>query len=330
MFPLVQRFTRLLPKGFVLAFHDIPPEKVSEFIESLRPARPIPLPELVERSKQGKSTGGLFAITVDDGVGETVRNLSHLFCARRWPATFYISTGYLDSKEGMAFQWWRSLLPFLPARKLVLKSGAVVDLSRPGSVQELSRQMERMWHSQRSEAYLPMTLELAAVVIREHALSPSFVRPPEPVSWAEVAELSRSEMIRFESHGVSHGAMSALSDEEIATEMRVSQELVSSHTGQPCRHLAYPFGSAESIGPRAELIARKFYDSAVTMTLGNIDSANPWLLPRIPLYTKNSRWFAKMKLLVKCSDFSIRPTVVNGPSRTETTAASLTEPSPHL
>jgi len=37
------------------------------------------------------------------------------------------------------------------------------------------------------------------------------------------------------------------------------------------------------------------------LTLGHVDGANPWLLPRIPFYAENSRRVAKMKLLLKCS-----------------------------
>ena len=110
-----------------------------------------------------------------------------------------------------------------------------------------------------------------------------------------------NELIRFESHGVSHAAMSALTDDELIFELKHSRDLVTRHTGRQCRHFAYPFGSELSIGARASTIAREYYDSAVTMTLGHVDSANPWLLPRIPLYSETSPWFAKVKLLLKCS-----------------------------
>ena len=46
--------------------------------------------------------------------------------------------------------------------------------------------------------------------------------------------------------------------------------------------------------------AARFYDSAVTMTLGHVDSAHPWLLPRIPFYPENSTLFARLKILLKC------------------------------
>jgi peptidoglycan/xylan/chitin deacetylase (PgdA/CDA1 family) len=294
-----------LSGGFVLAFHDIQPDRLSELIDSIRPAQAISLPELVDRSKASKSTAGLFAITVDDGVGETVRSLTRLFQARGWPATFYIATNYLDSKDGMGFQWWRNLLPFLPPRKIELKD-RVIDLSRQGSLRDFSRELEVMWHSQRMETYLPITLELATLVAREMGVSIDTLRPPEPITWAEVNQISRDESIRFESHGVSHAAMSTLNDDELTFEMKYSRDLITQHTGRHCRHLAYPFGSSRSIGMRAAFLARQLYDSAATMILGGVDSANPWMLPRIPLYPENSTWYANLKILLKCSRFGAK------------------------
>jgi peptidoglycan/xylan/chitin deacetylase (PgdA/CDA1 family) len=300
---LFQRFITGFSGGFVLAFHEIPPERFAEFVDCLRPAQPVHLSELVQRSKESKSTSGLFAITVDDGVGDNVRALARLCLARACPVTFYIPTHYLDTAEGMAFQWWRLLKPLLPRKKLELTSG-VLDLSHARAIDGLSRKMELLWHSQRLESYLPLTMELAEIVIRESGLTRAAIQPPRPITWREVADTSQNDLIRFESHGVSHAAMSSLTEEELVFEMKHSRDLVTEHTGRPCRHLAYPFGSWQSIGARTASTAERFYDSAVTMKLGHVDFANSWLLPRIPLYPKNSVLFSRLKILLKCGAVS--------------------------
>ena len=297
---LLQRCMSEFSAGFVLAFHEISAERLAELVDSIHPIQPVQLSELVERSKKRKSTAGLFAITVDDGGGQNVRSLEQLFRARAWPATFYIPTQYLDSGESMVFQWWRWLKPLLPRKRLHLSSG-VVDLSPPGALEELSRKMEQLWHSQRLEYYLPMTMELVEIVLREGGLTREAVRPAPPITWKEVEELSKKDLIRFESHGVTHAAMSTLTDEELVFEMKHSRDVISEHTGRRCRHLAYPFGSWQSIGPRAVTTAERLYDSAVTMSLGPVDFANPWLMPRIPLYPENSTLLARLKILLKCS-----------------------------
>ncbi|HEV2201984.1 MAG TPA: polysaccharide deacetylase family protein [Bryobacteraceae bacterium] len=257
---------------------------------------------MVERSRNGKSTSGLFAITVDDGEGDNVRALSQLFLAKQWPASFYLPTHYVDTGTGMMYQWWRRVKPLLPRRQLELRSG-VLNLSSPGAVDALSRKMEWLWHTQRLECYLPLTMDLVELVERETGLKRAAIRPEPPISWPEVEALSKSDLIGFESHGVSHAAMSSLTEEELVFEMRHSRDRVAEHTGRPCRHLAYPFGSPPSIGAQAAATAAQFYDSAVTMSLGHVGSANPWLLPRIPLYPENSLRFARLKILLKCRTF---------------------------
>jgi peptidoglycan/xylan/chitin deacetylase (PgdA/CDA1 family) len=296
---LFQRFITGLSGGFVLAFHEIQPERLAELVDCLRPGQPVHLSELVQRSKNGRCTSGLFAITVDDGVGENVKGLARICLAKGWPATFYLPTQYLDTSEGMVFQWWQTMKPHLPRRKLELKCG-VIDLSASKAVDELSRKMELLWHSQRLESYLPLTMELIEIATRESGLTRAAIQPPLPITWREVAEISKNDLIRFESHGVSHAAMSSLTEEELVFEMKHSRDLVTEHTGRPCRHLAYPFGNWQSIGVLAADAAERFYDSAVTMSLGHVDHANPWLLPRIPLYPKNSILFARLKILLKC------------------------------
>src|SRR5437879_3279613 len=141
---ILQRVLVRLSGGFVIALHDIPPERLADFVDGMRPAQPIPLSELVQRRKDGKSSLGLFAITVDDGVGDNVRALAPLFRARAWPATFYLPTRYIDTGEPMAFQWWWCLKPLLPRRTLELKSGTV-DLSHPGALEDLSKKLEGLW-----------------------------------------------------------------------------------------------------------------------------------------------------------------------------------------
>ena len=286
--------------GLVLAFHEIPPQRLAEFVDRLKPGQAVSLSELVKRNKARKPTSGLFAITVDDGVGDNVRALAQLFLARHWPATFYLPTRYIETGEGMAFQWWRRLQPVLPRRKLELRSG-VLDLSRPGAVRALSKKMELLWHSQPLESYLPLIMELVDLITHEGLVSRAALQPNAPITWAEVRLLAGTGLIQFESHGVTHAAMSALREEELVSEMKHSRDVVTEQSGRPCRHLAYPFGSPLSIGTQAVAVAERFYDSAATMAMGGAARAHPWLLPRIPLYANNSITLAWMKTLFRYS-----------------------------
>ena len=281
--------TRLMARhlgGFILAFHDISPERFAGLVECLGPIRPVHLGELVQRATRRKSNAGLFAITVDDGVGDTVRGLSKVLEAKGWPATFYLPTQYVETGEGMAFQWWRKLEPLLP-RDVVHKHG---------------RRMQTLWWTRPPREYLPLTMDLVQGLL-ESGVERTALEPPKPITWSEVAALGKSDLIRFESHAVTHTAMSALTKEQVSFELEHSREVITQHTGRECRHLAYPFGSDESIGVVAPSIARRYYDSATTMTLGRADGADPWRLPRIPLYEGTSTPKARLKLLLHCFAF---------------------------
>lgn len=283
---LVTSLIRHAAGGFVLAFHSIPPDTFARLVESLEGFTIVPLAEMVARNKSGRSTAGLFAITVDDGVGENVVALSAVLLARRWPATFYLPTAYLDSKRGMAFQWWRAVMPLL---------------SPPEKAHTLNGRLEHLWRTQQPATYLPLLEETIAAVERDLGISREVFQPPAPVSWEEVRRISRNDWISFESHGTAHVAVAAMTAAELAAEMRESNNRIEEHTGRPCRHFCYPFGSPESIGSTAPRVARQFYDSAVTMSLGGIDGADPWLLPRIPVYTENSSFFVQLKVGLSCS-----------------------------
>jgi peptidoglycan/xylan/chitin deacetylase (PgdA/CDA1 family) len=298
----MERMLARLSGGFVMALHDMPPARLREFVEGMRPRRPIALSELVERRKRGKSNAGLFAITVDDGVRDNIQALTDFLNARAWPATFYLPTQYLDSGEAMPFQWWWNIKPLLPRRRLQLKSGTV-DFSKPQVFEQFSAMIERAWYWGRGETYVPLTMELVEVVAQEKGVAKNELPAPQPISWSEVERLSRNPLFQFESHGVSHVAMSALNQDEIEQEMQQSQAVIEEHTGRPCRHLCYPFGSPESIGDVAPRIASRYYDSAVTMSLNSADRGDMWRMGRIPLYAENSLVRARIKVLLRCVEW---------------------------
>ena len=130
-------------------------------------------------------------------------------------------------------------------------------------------------------------------------LSRDDIVPPPPITWEEVAALSRRPEIRFESHGVTHTAVSALSPNQLDAELRDSARRITLHTNRPCRHFCYPFGSPESIGSTAPRAVARHYDSAVTMSRGRLHHRSVFLLPRIPLYTEDTRAVARLKILTR-------------------------------
>ena len=282
--------------GFILAFHDMGGERFREVIQSLSPGEPVHLSELVDRLRRGKSTQGLFAITVDDGVRDTVQALSSVAQDLHWPVTFFLPTGYLDAPGGMAFQWLQTILARVPRVRLDLRAG-VVDLSTELARQRFGHRVTARMYARPAAEYLGLIEELVSHAIARGWLSRERDAPPAPVAWKDVTALAAHPAIRFGSHGVTHIAAAALHPDQLERELRESQERISAHTGAPCRHFAYPFGGPESIGAVAPGLVAKYYDSAVTMSRGRLRNHSPFLLPRIPLYSRDSAPMAHLKLL---------------------------------
>jgi len=224
-FNLMDSILKKKSEGFICCWHDLSAKIFQNHVEALQPNKPIPLEELINRFRSGQSTSGCFAITFDDGVGTTVRDISKKCIEKGWPVTFYLPTKYLD--EG-----------FLPYQNL------------------------------------------------------------EPILWSEVQELSKNQLISFQSHGVTHSAVSSLNEEEIELEMINSKKIIESHTNKKVHSFCYPYGSKESIGDIAPKVAAKYFSSAVTLIHGRLKKNDPFYLPRIGLYKEDLKSLARLKTLI--------------------------------
>jgi peptidoglycan/xylan/chitin deacetylase (PgdA/CDA1 family) len=291
--PLARRLAGRLFGGYILALHDIPAETFCEQIEALRPDQPVHLEELVARVKRGASTRGLFAITVDDGVGDTVRALTAAAVERHWPVTFFLPTRYLDEGDAMPFQWLAAVQPYLPGLRAEIGHQSY-DLEDPRTRETFLRELTARMYSRPAEEYVPVIGRLVTQVRREH---PDLTPPPAPIGWAEVGTISGEPCIRFESHGVTHTAVAALGPLELAAELQASRDRIAGYTNRPCRYFCYPFGGSASIGPEAPGMVGKYYEGAVTMRRGRVGAAAPLLLPRIPLYPRDVARIARLKVL---------------------------------
>ena len=65
----------------------------------------------------------------------------------------------------------------------------------------------------------------------------------------------KNQLISFQSHGVTHSAVSSLNEEEIELEMINSKKIIESHTNKKVHSFCYPYGSKESIGDIAPKVA---------------------------------------------------------------------------
>jgi len=82
-------------------------------------------------------------------------------------------------------------------------------------------------------------------------------QPPERIcSWDELEDLQRRN-VSVQSHGVSHGVFSRMSDGEVDQELRASKALLESRLNKPVDFMAYPYGDAGKEAAAARDAARK-------------------------------------------------------------------------
>ena len=110
IFQITEKVLNKQSGGYILSFHEVSPEVFESHIKSLLPSKPIPLEEIVQRHRLGKSTKECFAITFDDGVRNTVLKNWEVCLKNNWPVTFYLPINYING-ENLPYQ--KTVIPNL-------------------------------------------------------------------------------------------------------------------------------------------------------------------------------------------------------------------------
>ena len=205
--------------GFISCWHDLPAEIFKLHIESLHPSKPIPLRELIERYKSGKSTKYCFAITFDDGVGTTVRNISQLCATMGWPVTFYIPTDYLDGGI-LPYQKIEFINKYLiPQEYLIPKIEENFQNKKLNKKQTIQFLYDLLYfkHSEVINKILNYFIYEILPKEKSNLIQEEYSKS---VTWKEIEKLSKNPIISFQSHSVSHTAVSSLNEVEIENEMK--------------------------------------------------------------------------------------------------------------
>ena len=282
--------------GFILGYHNPPSKRFIEQIEAFRGLKITPLSEMVDRIRRGQSTAGCLAITVDDGVRTTVQALSSAALDRRWPVTFYLPTQYLDDPASAIHMLWTNLSAHLPLGTFKLSSGTY-ELTDKEKRMKFRKAMKHRLHTRPMSEYESLFRELRDHLVSSGAATLEELNPAPPITWEEVTEYSKTDLLDFQSHGVSHEAASVMNAAQFESELKVSQIKIREATGKPCRHFCYPFGGHVSIGAKAPKLAAKYYDSAVTMARGRLRGNELMMLPRVAIQDQDSPGLARLKVL---------------------------------
>jgi len=276
------RIAELKDYAFRLA---VSPERFSEHLRIISERyRPTSLQELADSLREGRIAPRTVVLTFDDGYRDAVQHGVPLLERYGVPATFFILTGQMGSSREF---WWDEVERlFREAEAVTVRRWRQLWRSGDGDLEPAfpNGGMDMLSAIVASLKRIPKGRRDAVIQDLYDAAGMSRVarRGFEPVSSDEVRTLAGSAWIDIGSHGVSHTAANALSQEDLERELHDSKALLEELTGQKVGPFAFPFGgSEEPIRETGRLARAAGYDVACTTFHHRVDGGTwPWALPR--------------------------------------------------
>ncbi len=240
----ISALERTVGTGGIVAYHAVTPEPLLPAIHCGAPAfqaqmqflaerySVIPLSEFVKRRIAGHSVRGCVSITFDDAY-TGVRDLALPILERlRLPATVFVASGY--SATGARYWWdrlgWVALRAAAPVAQDLLRSVT----GDPNASQH------RILHAiiSQSKGRLASDTRLA-LELAEQDIEPAPLLPLDPTG---LEQLSRSELIDFGCHTVSHPALPYLTIGEQIREMSDCHDWLLARLPRVHPFVAFPYG----------------------------------------------------------------------------------------
>lgn len=252
----------------------------------------IPLGEAVGSLAHRTLPERPLAITFDDGYADNARVAAPILLKLGLPATFFVSTGFLDGgrmwNDTVIEALRRAPGPDLDLRRASLGEHRIADIvGRRRAIDRLISVLK----------YLPSAeREAKAHQIAAVAAGPL---PADLMMRSEDVRKLHADGMTIGGHTVNHPILQRISDEEARSEIELGRARLEEITGAPIRLFAYPNGKpGEDYGPKHVRMVRELrFDAAVTTAWGVADSgADPFQLPRFTPWDRQ-RWKYGARLL---------------------------------
>jgi peptidoglycan/xylan/chitin deacetylase (PgdA/CDA1 family) len=244
----------------------------------------VSLDEAVRRVREGRSGRPFAAFTLDDGYRDNLVHAKPVFDRHQCPYTIYVATSIID---GTCELWWRALELAIArsSRVTAVVEGRSYDLEAGSPEQKWAA-----WHA----LYWPVRqLDQKAQrdwirsFSRQNGIDLGQMCREAAMTWNDLRGLAADPLCSIGAHTENHYALAALSPCDAAAEMIGSADRIERELGTRPVHFAYPYGDANSAGPRDFRIAAEAgFKSAVTTRKGLIYRSHAdhlHALPRLSL-----------------------------------------------
>lgn len=211
-------------------------------------------------------------ITFDDGYDDNYHVAFPILREFEVPATFFVSTGYIDSGAPYAYDWLVHMFLCSKADHVVIPE-LRIEAQMPASRNERAVLAERVLDRIKA---LPEAGQ--AAILRRLEADWSMASAPDPdsrpMTWNQLREMHAAGM-EIGSHGVHHWMLAQLPQDEMVAEVAGSRETLERELAAPAHVISYPVGGPDAYSQAVvdEVRAQKF-----GIGCSYVSGSNPWPL----------------------------------------------------
>lgn len=289
--------------GCILMFHHVSDEKRNRFdpnghltvtpafferilkLFAKRGFEFVTLDEASERLRNPRRNSRFAVVTFDDGYRDNLEQAAPILQRLAIPYTVYVATGLVERTSDV---WWVAM------ENLVRERDRLLMQTHRGTL-ELDCRSTKQKHASFRIIMTYLTLELDEDEqrrrVREmcwlYKIDPAAITDQLMMTWDEVVQINADPLCTIGAHTISHPALARLDERAARMEMEQSVTILESTLGERSRHFAYPYGMRRAAGEREFLLARRWFDTAVTTRPGHLFEGHAQHLTALPRVSAN-------------------------------------------
>jgi len=244
-------------------------------------------------------------ITLDDGYRDNKIWAQPILAKYGVPYTIYVPTDFAD---GVGHLWWLALESIVADNDRVDIDGCAIACSSVSEKLRAYATLQKMVVDQPSQAD---EMDFIRRLTERYRYDQTSAARSICLNWAEIQELARDPLATIGAHTVTHPVLAKEEDSIVRAEFRQSRDILQKKLQTEVRHLAYPYGSADAVGPREFAIASEVgYETAVTTRPGVLTASDAGRLMELPRINLDGKFQRERHLDALLS--GVAPAVWNG------------------